>query len=332
MSDADSIPSIAERRAIPTSFQPATRGNFPFGLAQSRLPDMTGAESRQYDPQIAYLMAMISAWAYSDGQTLADKLQYYGFASNTVRHFSAVNQALFVVANGFFVRSADNRVGVLAFRGPEPASVVRWLTHADSSMQPFHGGMIHSGIHANVEAIWGYVDQILTNAALGSDGRSERPRSLYLTGHGLGAAMAVVVAARLFTNDYDDLQSLVKGVYTYGQPMVGDHTFARQCGERFGGRLYRHAYRRDLVPHLPLGMNGTSFAHFGLEWVSNSSRTPWTIHSDAATVGGPKSNRLLAIGRSVLQNLPVVNALNLGSVEDHWPARYVETCRASLAT
>lgn len=332
MSEGESVASIAERKTISTGFQPTTRGHFPFGVAQSRLPEMTGSESRRYDPKLAYLMAMTSAWAYSDGQSLADKLQYYGFASNRVKTFSAVNHPLFVAAGGFFIRSADGRVGVLVFRGPEPADVMRWLAHAHGSMQPFHGGMIHAGVHANVEAIWGHVDQLLNAAALEGDGRSEKLRSLYITGHGLGAAMAVIVAARVFTNDYDDLQPLVKGIYTYGQPMVGDRTFAHQCGERFGDRLFRHVFRRDVVPSLPSEPNG-HLAHFGQEWVSSSTRTPWTIRTGTPSTTALIPADLIAVGRSVLHNLQVATKLSLlGSLDDHLPSRYVDACRASLAS
>lgn len=332
MSEAQSITSIADRKVISTGFQPVIRGQYPFGVTQSRLPDMSGAHSHHYDPKIAYLMAMIAAWAYSDGQTLADKLQYYGFASNTVRHFSVVNQALHVVANGFFVRGADNRVGVLAFRGTEPAAVLDWLTHADASLQPFYGGVIHAGLHANVEAIWGYVDQLLSTASMGSEAKGDGLHSLYITGHGLGAAMAVVAAARLFTNDYDELQRIVKGIYTYGQPMVGDRSFARQCGDRFGDRLFRHVYRQDVVPHLPLVSKG-ALAHFGQQWVSNSTSTPWALRPAAGLSVVPSSADLVALGRSVATRIPILRSLSVvDSLDDHLPARYIDTCRASLAT
>lgn len=331
MSEGESIASIAERKTSSTGFQPTKPGHIPFGVSPSRLPELTGKESLQYDPKLAYLMAMSSAWAYSDGETLANKLHDYGFVSNTVLHFSTVNLPLFVAAGGFFIRSADGRLGVLIFRGTEPADTMNWLAHADRSLQPFHGGMIHAGVHANVEAIWGHVDQLLNAAALGPDGRGEGLSSLYLAGHGLGAAMAVVVAARLFTNDYADLQPLVKGVYTYGQPMVGDLTFARQCGERFGDRVFRHVFRHDPVPSLPSSPSGR-LAHFGREWVSNSTRTPWTFRAGNAPATVSRPNGLVALGRSVLHNIQVATGLNLlRSLDDHLPSRYVDACRAALA-
>ena len=70
---------------------------------------------------------------------------------------------------------------------------------------------------------------------------------LYVTGHSLGGALAVLCAC-----DLASLHSItVRGVYTYGAPRVGNAEFARWCQRRSGPVVWRLVHWRDPVPHLP---------------------------------------------------------------------------------
>jgi hypothetical protein len=338
MSQGQPVVQSQDQRVLLTrgTFHSISRGQFPFGLASPRLPDMSTTLSHDYDQRVAYLLSVVSAWVYSDGQTLADKLQYYGFpAGTTVEEMPVVNDALLVVATAFLIRSADRRVGILAFRGTEPSNVINWLTDADTTLRPFHGGRIHSGFYANVEALWGYIDQKIT-AAMGSqngNGHGEGLRTLYITGHSLGAAMAVIAAARIFTPEYADWQPLVMGVYTFGQPMVGDAEFARQSERRFGPKLFRHVYRHDVVPRLPPWSTG-DFAHFGEERFSPSPDAPWITSARSRVKQSPfaSATTLIAMGAFFARRLRFLQDLHLWySLDDHSPERYIEVCRASLS-
>jgi hypothetical protein len=296
---------IQSLRAI---FRSAAPYKIPFGTVASRLHKLTSTTSSDYDPRIAYMLSIVSAWAYADGQTLADKLVYYGFPEGTtVKQISIVNDALLVVATAYFVRSNDGRVGVLAFRGTEPANIINWLTDAGTMMRPFHGGRVHTGFYENVEAIWDHVAEAISDAVNHAHGngngksKGHRLDTLYITGHSLGAAMAVIAAARFFTPDYKDWQPLIRGIYTFGQPLVGDSVFAEECAKRFGDELlYRHVYAHDIVPTVPTQDMG-DYAHFGQEWASSSSDGPWT----KVTHPNPRSPRIvfpaiLSVGVSFL--------------------------------
>lgn len=75
---------------------------------------------------------------------------------------------------------------------------------------------------------------------------------LYITGHSLGGALAVLAAALI---DWDDelnkmFPDMLRGIHTYGQPMVGDATFAREHADGIGKYPFRHVYERDIVPRL----------------------------------------------------------------------------------
>src|SRR4029077_9911902 len=80
------------------------------------------------------------------------------------------------------------------------------------------------------------------------------------------------------------------GIYTFGQPMVGDEAFAQGCSHDtlLRDRTYRHVFRKDVVPHLPPGAVG--FEHFGREYHVARSGHGWEqtdqIRQPASWMGG----------------------------------------------
>lgn len=305
-----------------------------FGATPPRLARLEPVDTDAYAPRIAYLTSVISGWAYANGRALAHQLPYYGFAEGgSVREFQVVNRALLLVAAGYFVRSRDGRVGVLAFRGTVPNDFINWLTDANTIMRPAFGGFgqIHTGFYNNLEPLWSDVADAIEDGLNGRGGaaRSEPLTNLYITGHSLGAAMAVIAAARIFSDGSPTWQRLVRGVYTFGQPAVGDTAFGHHNEQRFN--LYRHVYHQDVVPRMPPRSLG-EFSHFGKEFLAAEGRwqnadPPETklAHSlvaSAATAGIDYVSRRVVSFRGL--KLPY-------SLEDHGPEGYIRTSRESLA-
>src|SRR6185436_17107157 len=89
-----------------------------------------------------------------------------------------------------------------------------------------------------------------TNAAtLDSRGATSPRKALFIAGHSRGGAFAVLAAAAMSREV--DLPPLA-GVYTFGQPRVGNAAFARQLDA--GARpipLFRFVNRDDAVPNVP---------------------------------------------------------------------------------
>lgn len=79
-------------------------------------------------------------------------------------------------------------------------------------------------------------------------------RALWITGHSLGGALAILMAARLYESDID-----VTGVCTFGQPKTGDSKFKHHYDRALGGRTWRVVYRNDPVPR----WMGAIFRHHG---------------------------------------------------------------------
>ncbi len=336
--------------AIETS-RPSSATTIPFGPVIPAIPIPATAPAgtlttpRDYDVRTAYLMSLVAGWAYADGKTLANKLKFYGFPNNTVTQISVTNDAMCVVATAFFVRSEDGRTGILAFRGTEPMNFINWLTDADLTQRTFHYGRVHTGFFTNVEAVWSDVHDFIEPAIQGKapahvDGNGSgnghaqalQPlEALYITGHSLGAAMAVVAAAKIFTPEYAHWQPLVRGVYTFGQPAVGNEQFAQHYQAAFGKMLYRHVYRHDVVPRLP-PLTTDHFSHFGEERFATSASATWETDGSirAKQCLFVLATSIIAVADFFSRRIHYLNHLELPySLDDHSPSRYIEVSRAS---
>jgi hypothetical protein len=331
--------STDSHRIVRSFTAPSAAAGPSFGDTPPHVRPIEVIDADGYDPELAYLMAIVSAWAYADERALAAKLPHDGLGGAHVLRVSVQNDALLVVATAYLVLSTTGRVGILAFRGTDPASFVTMLADGEVMQRPLLGSGVHAGFFANVEAVWDDVSAALGAAREGlvlkEDGTRERLperlERLYVTGHSLGGAMAVLATARLFGRGYEgwEAQHLIKGVYTFGQPMVGDKAFAEVCELSFGPRLFRHVFRSDLVPHLP-PRSTIPYAHTGREWRSESVVSRWE--------GGFEASRRASLPAAVFDVL--LNAVELRlipkahlvgySIDDHMPASYVDVSRFSV--
>ncbi|WP_437579523.1 lipase family protein [Sorangium sp. So ce887] len=152
--------------------------------------------------------------------------------------------------------------------------------------------------------------------------------ALYITGHSLGGALAVVAAALIHIDpELDAIRRKVRGIYTYGQPMVGFSDFAARFDEEFGKKLFRHVYGKDIVPCLPPRTTGP-FVHFGREFQSDEGG--WVYRSTSAsqvrTFLGSTVVGVLAWVQTQLSGLPLLQWLPTRySWGDHSPLNYLRT-------
>ncbi|XXX74532.1 lipase family protein [Sorangium sp. So ce134] len=165
-------------------------------------------------------------------------------------------------------------------------------------------------------------------------GHADEPRrpskleALYITGHSLGGGLAVLAAALIQDDEaFKDVRDKLRGIYTFGQPMVGDSTFDQAHRDVFNKILFRHVYRRDIVPRLPPLSMG-KFAHNGVQY--NSTNAGWMPVSKPAnrvyTVG--LSNLLGGIAWVAQQVFPFGWTPFPVSWGDHLPLNYLRTSMA----
>ena len=128
-----------------------------------------------------------------------------------------------------------DRTCYVAFRGTEMSSFTDIMSDACFMLHKTPCGLIHRGFYHAVSD--NMKDLLFTLNTLEYD-------KLYITGHSLGGALAVVFAAAVcHTND-----AHVDGVVTFGQPRVGDVAFSMYCDERFN--VTRFINKTDVVPRL----------------------------------------------------------------------------------
>lgn len=144
---------------------------------------------------------------------------------------------------------------------------------------------VHAGFYRNQRATWFEVADALDSAVssgtifvageryhtwLGAEETAEATRTqqlahVYITGHSLGAAMALLAGYRIARDKaYDKIAGALRHIHAFGPPMVGNEAFATAFNERLAGRASCYAYKHDVVPHLPPKLKGSlSFVHVG---------------------------------------------------------------------
>lgn len=134
---------------------------------------------------------------------------------------------------------------IVAFRGTEN-KLEDWLSDADARQHasPWgdDGGLIkvHTGFHAALDLVWTELVQALVDVRA----------PIWFTGHSLGGALALLAAYRLHHYEKPLLHT-VGGVYTFGQPRVGNSSLADTCSLEFTQRVFRYVNSTDLVPLVP---------------------------------------------------------------------------------
>jgi len=127
---------------------------------------------------------------------------------------------------------------ILAFRGTDDLS--DWLDNLRIFPAKTVWGDVHSGFLASVDTLLPRVKEALAKS------RVEK-KEVWVTGHSLGAAMAVLASMKLTTEEAVD----VKGIYTFAQPLLASAQFRREYDEILGSKLYRFETSGDQVPNQP---------------------------------------------------------------------------------
>jgi triacylglycerol lipase len=137
---------------------------------------------------------------------------------------------------GFVARKED--VVFVAFRGTQPTSILDWLTDGKYHQKNLRNvpGVVHGGF---VQALEQVCDAMLDAVHKLCGG--EKP-SLFVSGHSLGGALAVLAAAVL----QFDAKREVSAVYTYGQPRVGNPEFSSAFDSKLGDATFRYVNDRSV--------------------------------------------------------------------------------------
>jgi triacylglycerol lipase len=144
--------------------------------------------------------------------------------------------------------AAGHGATIIAFTGTDPLELANWLTNFNLGPRARE---LHAGFEAGVDAVWREISDAVR-------ARAADEQTVFLTGHSLGGALAVIAAERLTSK----LHIMPAGVYTFGMPRVGSADFAASYnGSGLGERTYRFVYGVDVVPTVP--PTAFAFHHVG---------------------------------------------------------------------
>ena len=155
----------------------------------------------------------------------------------------------------FLAKRDSDKTAVLSFRGTEANSLSDIKTDMNARFYEGGGGVKgHSGFINAYEQVRKEVQQAVKN--LPDD------FSLYITGHSLGGALAIVA-----TRDLEGLvPNSLAACYTFGSPRVGNLEF----GDDIHTPVYRVVNAADMVPRVPPTLTA-DFAAFGVSLFSKAS-------------------------------------------------------------
>lgn len=206
--------------------------------------------------------------------------------------------------------AVGDEILVVVFRGTE--DTLDWWTNLNASFVALQGGTrVHTGFF---QAYWPIRDTIFefVIAAL----RKKR-RPVYITGHSLGGALALMATAELSNHDEAEVRDCIAACYTFGCPRAGDSSFDLYVK----APLYRITNGVDLVPAVPPAILGYRHVgdtrYFGKSGASPSRRSP---------------NLFQKAWRSIWGLLEILKSFRLLNIADHSMAAYLAKLSAWAET
>ncbi|HEV3139444.1 MAG TPA: lipase family protein [Vicinamibacterales bacterium] len=152
--------------------------------------------------------------------------------------------------------ASNERAAIVTFRGTQINEIEDGLSDADVTRGAWDGeGRVHNGFLGGLDAVWPQLNDCL----LALDGRT-----VWMTGHSLGAALATLAASRWVKSG-----GSIGGVYTIGSPRIGDQDFASGIEAALAGKCFRYVNGEDGVTQIPFERWG--YRHVGQARVLSGS-------------------------------------------------------------
>lgn len=177
----------------------------------------------------AYGCAMASVLVYEKEETIKKQIE------------SWKAEYKFIEGNGTqALVMATNDIILVAFRGTElKTEDILTDLNFDLVKGPLDGE-VHEGFLDALAVVWKKVEMTIAKF------RKNQAKSLWFTGHSLGAGLATLAVGRLV-----DQGQPVDGLYTFGQPRTGDKAFARDFNFEFKPYAFRFVNNNDIVTRVP---------------------------------------------------------------------------------
>ena len=307
----------------------------PFPIYKNLVLSLLAAHKRDRvdrDATVAHVLATAAGYSYSDIETLATIMSRLGLEDNSCVRVEQKVDAMYIFSTAYLVQSRCGRVMILSYRGTEPETLGNWLADADvgTASLVLGGEMlsVHSGFYRNVLATrWGIINELhlaLRGKSLANPKKNLRypMQALYVTGHSLGGAMAVLFSLSVAGNTEERaLTDKLRAVYTFGQPMATGDPLP-EVVRAVAQKVFRHVIARDPVPALPPLAWG-HFAHFGHEFRFVNGEWKASVKPVVQLEG------ISEIPRSLLALFAPAKRRNASpySMTEHGPHQYISALR-----
>jgi triacylglycerol lipase len=182
-----------------------------------------------YSDRTAWILANCSKMAYHKIPQLKAGLKKFDL--------KLVNQFYCDQNQNFAYLAVHETYAVLAFKGTVPNEIHTVETDADFWQVQSKYGAVHQGFLDTYRELAKEIEPVLRKIDL----------PIYITGHSLGGALALL--ATVFLADQDKLAAC----YNYGCPRVGTDPMADRI---FKVPVYRCVHHADIVPAVPLLIQG----------------------------------------------------------------------------
>jgi len=246
---------------------------------------MNPSQPNFYDPANAAFLAGLAAAAYQPQSQFADW-------KTTVVASTATDTSVLIAGDG-----ADC---VVAFRGTQ--DLRNWLTDLDCAYTQFGNVRIHRGFHQALASV---------RQDLAAEIAAAPYQRLWLTGHSLGGALAMLCALAW--------EGAVAGVYTFGQPRVGDAAFCARYDSALKGRTFRVIHADDIVARIPWLLG--AYRHAGHEVFFGSQKDEGRSMNPASYMFDPSI--LSKLRFDLCNSVRELCRGKLALLDDHHISRYL---------
>jgi triacylglycerol lipase len=179
-------------------------------------------------------LARCAATAYQTREQMAASIPKLGFSRHEI-----VSEG---PAKGVVMIDGDE--AVIAYEGTNGVDDIGdWFANIDTSRSQIPEGAVHGGFLRHYERVAEKVRKILAEC---------RISHVWITGHSLGGAMAVLCALDLERRG----EVVVRGVMTFGQPLPLVPACVRVVNQILAGRHLRIINEADVVPCVAPGFRG----------------------------------------------------------------------------
>lgn len=195
---------------------------------------MTDYKATSYDKMKALFLGGMADLAYEPGDTIRKKLN--GLKSKNIGFYAKHHTEC------FFSEFPDCIVA--SFRGT--SSLPDFITDINVHLEPEGEFYAHGGFIKALDQVWDDLFFMIHMTYL------DTKKPIYLTGHSLGGALAVLASCRLLE------LAMPHQVYTFGCPRVLSQGAAAWYQRYMGDLHHRYVNNNDVVPRVPPRLLGVS--------------------------------------------------------------------------